>query len=372
MLPGLEAPSLHNAALQSSEAHLAALAGHVELQQLKAQMEQLAAGLQQQAALLVKHDRELHALRAALRLSKNSAISPSDPAPGLRNFDPAESIARHLTADKVQRLVTGDCSFSDVVALIPDMFFNKEDTAGCNIRKLHKTTDYLYVVVEGTWQLAMAEEVMERILGALGRHISSTLKQLHVKGKVQASMLRRFLQSVVFKVGWDERVRKAVPGITAVNQLSQHKVDAAKRECCGLLDAALVFHSKIMARAATAAAAPAPSAAPAPPAATLAAPAPTPAPAAAPGPVPAAGQAAGPPTVLETALTGLPATAVLSATPPAATTAPAVLQAAAAAPASPAAVSAMPPAPLAPRGPAAASYGGTTGVPGEWQACRGC
>ncbi len=249
------------------------MAGQVA--QLTVQVEQLAAGQEQQAALLVKQDRELHALRASLRLSKNTAISPGDPAPGLRSFDPAESIARHLTADNMQRLVTGDCSFSDVVALIPDMFFNKEDAAGCNIRKLHKTTDYLYVVVEGTWQLAMAEEVTERILRALGRHISSTLKQLHVKGKVQASMLRRFLQSVVFKVGWDERVRKAVPGIPDVNKLSQHKVDAAKRECCGLLDAALVFHSKIMARAATAAAAPAPSAAPAPPAATLAAPAPS-------------------------------------------------------------------------------------------------
>ncbi len=134
--------------------------------QLKDHGEQLAAGLQQQAALLVKQDRELHALQAALRLSKNSTISPSDPAPGLRSFDPAESIARHLTADKMQQLVTGDCSFSDLVALIPDIFFNKEDAAGWNIRKLHKTSDYLYVAVEGTWELAMAEEVMERILGS--------------------------------------------------------------------------------------------------------------------------------------------------------------------------------------------------------------
>jgi hypothetical protein len=338
-------------------------------------VEQLAAWLQQHAALRVKQDREMHALRAAMRLSKNTAICPGDSAPGRRSFDPAESIARHLTADKVQRLVTGDCSFSDVVALIPDMFYNKEDAAGCNILKLHKTTDYLYVVVEGTWQLATAQEVMERILRALGRHISSTLKQLSLKGKVQASMLRRFLQSVVFKVGWDERVRKAVPGILDVNNLAKHKVDAAKKECCSLLEAAVVAHSKIMARAATAAAAPAPSAASTPPAATLAAPAPTPAPAAATqaaAPVPAAGQAAGPPAVLETALTGLPATAALSAAPPAATTAPAVLQAAAAAPASPVAVPAMSPAPLATRGPAAASYGGTTGAPGEWQACRGC
>ncbi len=102
----------------------------------------------------------------------------------------------------------------------------------------------------------------------------------------------------------------------------------------------------------------------------LAEPAPTPAPAAAatqvaaPGPFPAAEQATGPPTVSETVLTGLPATTALSATPQAAATAPAVVQAAAEAPASPVAGSAMSPAP------AGASYGGTTGVPGERLVCR--
>jgi hypothetical protein len=62
--------------------------------------------------------------------------------------------------------------------------------------------------------MAVAEEVVAGILQKMGEHICSTLETLFQQGKVQANQLStKFLQSVAFPLGWEQRVKEAVPEI---------------------------------------------------------------------------------------------------------------------------------------------------------------